>query len=1003
MPRIRYPSLTRSHAQIAAAASTAPSGITLRYGYRNGMAHLLAADRGDEAARQVTDAPYNSLRRASEGTSDVDAWVLDVGAVAARDGSADMRAWFAFAAAAAPRLRKGDDVWSASAILSQVARETPHTNPVFRAWEAHGTRLSGRDHLLVADTPTVGTEGPQVLLGHTGGFDAFSCIELVGGRLLSRHTDIRVWSLYTGLLTAQYPLSEAPLVVRRHPSAKTIPLPDKDQHGRPVLWTDADARIWFQEVGWYGSSLCTAIQCADGRVLMRESPSAAVVRSPDGRGAVTRFDGHDAPLDGMEILPDGSILTWSNDGTLCRWNAHTGAEIWRVTHDSMVDGVAFVRSGHILSWVAAGRFRKINLATGVHEDLDDVLPPVKGAREQPGESGVWNLDSSDGSTHTLLVNAGHLVVVDHELRPRWTTKRDANGPIAVVDRRVIACLAKGGGSIRVLAMDGTLLTEFRDEGKRTDGMIALRDGSLCTWSGYKAGSDCLRVWTPPTGGWTSTDRPRCTSLAGHELWIYTATVLSDGRVASCGEDDTIRIWDTTTQAESPPKLRPRANYIYPTSWRDKGCHGHGELMIAWYNDYAPDHRSLTLVDPCAASIHVCDIDLDGRKPPEVQRISSEYVVIDGVEYRSIHGPTFNGTLLDIPSDEPKHRSIVPLSERTFVCVEPGLLSVWALDELDLMCLVCETPTPDVDKRTRGVGTSGGYLALWRDDGALAVHKVRPDDEEGAVIETCGTWKLAGLAGVRWTSSASVVAWNASGDVWFANEDADDGAWHLTQTTSCGTGAIVAVQAESLLRRAEDGSIEWWDVIDSCGSLIGRIPPPTESSWTDCVPMSGATAMALSSNGKLYRVDFTRSEARPAFPNLHCDHLSLLGSSEDAFHMHSRARGLGDGTPSPRRVGRDSLDGLVVGEPGQPKTHTSLMLVAGVDAEDIRAVAATHDRVEVYAPDGRMLARWIAPRSTGERGEFAVVGATRSRVVAAIGSELWSLDLLNTVTGPAMQR
>ena len=290
-----------------------------------------------------------------------------------------------------------------------------------------------------------------------------------------------------------------------------------------------------------------------------------------------------------------------------------------------------------------------------------------------------------------------------------------------------------------------------------------------------------------------------------------------------------------------------------------------------------------------------------------------------------------------------------------------------------MSLVCETPAPEVDERTRGVATTGGYLALWRDDGTLAVHKVRPDDEEVAVIETCGRWKLEGIAGLRWSSPACLVAWNARGEVWCAREAPEDGSWLLTPDTAYPTGVVVAAPAGGLIRRAEEGALEWWERSDSSAVLVGQVPPPVATSWTTCVPMSDATAMAVSSSGALFRVDFTRGEARPVFTNLRWGHLRLLGSSEDAFHMHGMAR----------------------------DDDTSLMLVAGSDAAALRAVAVTHDRVELYAPDGRMLARWIAPRGTGDRGEFAALAATRSRVVAVLGSEVWSLHLLEAVNRGAV--
>ncbi len=52
-----------------------------------------------------------------------------------------------------------------------------------------------------------------------------------------------------------------------------------------------------------------------------------------------------------------------------------------------------------------------------------------------------------------------------------------------------------------------------------------------------SGDKLIKIWNPNDG--------RCIkNLRGHTSWIYSLAVLVDGRLASCSDDTTIKIWDT---------------------------------------------------------------------------------------------------------------------------------------------------------------------------------------------------------------------------------------------------------------------------------------------------------------------------------------------------------------------------------------------------------------------------------------------------------------------------
>ena len=60
---------------------------------------------------------------------------------------------------------------------------------------------------------------------------------------------------------------------------------------------------------------------------------------------------HDGPVLGALVMPNGDLLSWSDDKTLRQWDVKTGAQIGpAMRHDAKVIGALVMPDGHLVSW-----------------------------------------------------------------------------------------------------------------------------------------------------------------------------------------------------------------------------------------------------------------------------------------------------------------------------------------------------------------------------------------------------------------------------------------------------------------------------------------------------------------------------------------------------------------------------------------------------------------------------------------------------------------------------
>jgi len=232
----------------------------------------------------------------------------------------------------------------------------------------------------------------------------------------------------------------------------------------------------------HADAVSGAVQLGVGQILSWAQDGMRIWNQAGDCVAV--LAGHES-TDGVTVLRDGRVLSWSRDRTLCIWNlAETGQTPMVLNgHTGGVLGATELDNGRLLSWSDDHTLRLWDRTTGaLLAILTGLADPVRGATE----------------------------VADLRILS-WS--KDAR-----------LQLWDGESGVRLAVLEG-----------HTDsprGASGLADGRHLTWS-Y---DHTVRLWDP-SGALLLT--------CPHPGWIRGAKALADGRFVSWSPEE-VRLWDSLT-------------------------------------------------------------------------------------------------------------------------------------------------------------------------------------------------------------------------------------------------------------------------------------------------------------------------------------------------------------------------------------------------------------------------------------------------------------------------
>lgn len=261
--------------------------------------------------------------------------------------------------------------------------------------------------------------------------------------------------------------------------------------------------------------------------------------------------GHHDELISARFSPDGeSIATVSLDGTLRQWALDGTCVAVLRGHARAPRKVEYLLDGRMVS---GGIDRELKLwpakTAGVDPAPEDFAPAVYATCFSPDGrllalTGGDTVEIRQAATNRLLaaIKAGS--------RNNMTAHFDAAGA------RILACNADGTSRV-ISAYTGKIMAELKGHKAAVVGGGFLADGNVITAS-YDG---TARTWNATTG-------EPLLELKGHTAGLNWLDVAADGRIATCARDGTIRLW--TADGKGLAVLKGHRGGVNSVSWSRDG-------------------------------------------------------------------------------------------------------------------------------------------------------------------------------------------------------------------------------------------------------------------------------------------------------------------------------------------------------------------------------------------------------------------------------------------------
>ena len=297
----------------------------------------------------------------------------------------------------------------------------------------------------------------------------------------------------------------------------------------------------------------------------------------DEHSEIHVFGGHSDTITAMEWAPEADfILTGSDDGNACIWDATTGENILALHHDKAVNAVA---------WSPDGR----RILTGSNDST----------------AYVWDATSGEKIrvlTHTKAVNAvvwspdGEYILTGSEDSKATVWDAESGGHLHTLnhgERILSVSWLDKGHTIRTGSADGTIRLWNAETGDNVGTDNHTRSIAAMAWSPdgkhilTASRNGIVDIWDGATGWHT-----RSLTYSG---WVTTVAWSSDGQYILTGSrNHTVRVWDATTGDRM--LTLSHSGWITSVAWSSDGRHiltgSDDRKAHAW--DATTGHSTLTL-------------------------------------------------------------------------------------------------------------------------------------------------------------------------------------------------------------------------------------------------------------------------------------------------------------------------------------------------------------------------------------------------------------------------